>query len=226
MRLFWEIAIAPVLNAAWPERIVEIGVDGGLTTQKLLKFVNDRGAFLEAIDPDPKIDADAWQRDNAGAIRFHRGLSLEVLPTLAPVGVALIDGDHNWYTVRHELDLLERVARAAKAAPPIVLLHDVGWPYGRRDLYYAPETIPVEHRQPHERRGLLQGRADLADDGFNAHLHQATHEHGPHNGVRTAVEDFVAESETEWQLTVVPGGHGLGILVPAAALAENGRLRD
>ena len=64
---------------------------------------------------------------------------------------ALIDGDHNWFTV---------VPRAADARPrsrerpdrpcPVMILHDVLWPYGRRDLYYEPSRIPDEYRQPYE----------------------------------------------------------------------------
>ncbi len=30
---------------------------------------------------------------------------------------------------------------------PLILCHDVGWPHASRDSYYAPETIPPEHRQ-------------------------------------------------------------------------------
>ncbi|HEX8931203.1 MAG TPA: SRPBCC family protein, partial [Actinomycetota bacterium] len=33
-------------------------------------------------------------------------------------------------------------AGEAGAPLPVCFLHDVGWPYGRRDLYYAPERIP------------------------------------------------------------------------------------
>ncbi len=40
---------------------------------------------------------------------------------------------------------------------PVLILHDVGWPYGRRDLYYTPETIPEEFRQPYEQAGMLPG---------------------------------------------------------------------
>ena len=55
---------------------------------------------------------------------------------------ALIDGDHNWYTVYNELQLLAEGARRHGAPLPVLVLHDVLWPYGRRDLYYAPEPDP------------------------------------------------------------------------------------
>ena len=44
----------------------------------------------------------------AGALHFHIGLSLDVLPKLGPFDFVLIDGDHNWHTVLNELRLLER----------------------------------------------------------------------------------------------------------------------
>ena len=80
MRLFWDIVIEPVLAAARPERIVEIGVDQGLTTERLVAFAESRGAFLEAIDPEPKIDTAVWEREHPDTVRFHRGLSVDVLP--------------------------------------------------------------------------------------------------------------------------------------------------
>lgn len=80
----------------------------------------------------------------AGRYRFFRDISHAVLPTLPAMDVALVDGDHNWHTVFHELRMLAETARASLAPLPVLILHDVGWPYGRRDLYYAPERIPEE----------------------------------------------------------------------------------
>ena len=31
---------------------------------------------------------------------------------------------------------------------PLLVLHDVGWPYGRRDLYYDPDDIPASTASP------------------------------------------------------------------------------
>ena len=50
--------------------------------------------------------------------------------------------------------MLAATAREAGAPLPVCFLHDVGWPYGRRDLYYAPERIPEEFRQPWAQKGL------------------------------------------------------------------------
>ena len=61
---------------------------------------------LHVIDPEPQFDPAEHERAFPGRYHFHLGTSLEVLPGLPPADVVLIDGDHNWYTVYHELRLL------------------------------------------------------------------------------------------------------------------------
>ena len=60
--------------------------------------------------------------------------------------MVIIDGDHNYFTVSEELRLIAE--RAAGAALPLLLFHDVGWPHARRDDYYAAERIPEADRRP------------------------------------------------------------------------------
>ena len=93
---------------------------------------------------------------------FHLGISHDVLPTLPPADVALIDGDHNWFTVYHELKMLAATSREAGAPLPLLVLHDVAWPYGRRDLYYEPSRIPEEFRQPHRQGRHAAGSSHAA----------------------------------------------------------------
>ena len=59
-------------------------------------------------------------------------MSLDELPRLEKMDAVIIDGDHNWYSVYNELKLLAR--QVEKGGPfPLSFVHDVGWPYGRRD---------------------------------------------------------------------------------------------
>ena len=58
----------------------------------------------------------------------------------------IIDGDHNYFTVREELRLIGE--RAPGAELPLLLFHDVGWPHARRDDYHDADAIPAEHRHP------------------------------------------------------------------------------
>ena len=77
--------------------------------------------------------------------------------------MVLIDGDHNWYTVLSELETIERLCDERGQGFPLVLLHDIGWPYGRRDLYYDPASIPEEHRKPYDKKGMLPGVPGLVE---------------------------------------------------------------
>src|SRR5262249_53979657 len=158
----------------------------------------------------PEFDPAEHERRFAGRYRFHRDISLNVIDGLPAMDVALVDGDHNWYTVYHELRALRDVARREGTSLPMLVLHDVGWPYARRDLYYAPDRIPAEHRQPYARRGIVRGAEELVDTGgANAENCNAVHEGGPRNGVMTALDDFVTEHDRSVRVVVLPVYHGL-----------------
>lgn len=218
MNRFWPQVIRPLLEAAHAEVVVEVGADTGAHTRRLAKFCRARGIRLHVIDPAPRFDPSEFGDESEGFV-FHRASSLEVLADVGPVDVALIDGDHNWYTVTQELRLLQRAARSADRPTPLVVCHDVGWPYGRRDGYYDPATIPAEHRQPWERAGILPKKSALvAGGGLNAQFANADHEGGPRNGVLTAIEDFIEAADEPLELTVLPEMHGLAILAPKSRL--------
>ncbi len=226
MNRMWEPILRDLTEATQPRQLVEIGVASGLLTAKLLDYCLATGALLHAIDPAPQLDVADWRERYQDSLIFHRARSLEVLEDLHEVDVAYIDGDHNWFSVYNEMRQLERTALTDQRVPPLVTLHDVGWPYGRRDLYYDPDTIPESHRQPYRKLGLMPGEAKLVQGGMNGELNNAIHHGTPRNGVRTAVEDFVAESELEWLTVYIPGFHGLGIAVAKDRLADNPRLSD
>src|SRR3954471_22341657 len=120
---FWEIAIAPLLEAAEVRRIVEIGALRGENTKQIVDALGPE-CVLHVIDPVPDFDPAEHEQRFAGQYVFHQDLSVNVLPGLEPMDAALIDGDHNWYTVYHELSMLRQVARDAGAPLPIMLLHD------------------------------------------------------------------------------------------------------
>ncbi len=224
MNRFWELVLLPVAEALAPRCIVEVGAASGALTAKLLEWGAEHDVVVHSIDPQPEFDVAAWRKRHQKRFVFHKGRSLNVLGRIKNVDMALIDGDHNWYTVIHELRLLERTALAAGTPPPLVALHDIDWPYGRRDLYYYPNSIPAAHRHPYELKGILPDQAELSHAGLNDHLNNAICEQSTHNGVRTAVEDFVSESALDWKLHDVPGLHGLGILVSGERLAASPRL--
>ena len=152
----WDEVISPVLMASGARRLVEIGALRGENTRFLLENLGD-DVELHVIDPVPEFDPAEHEQRFGGRYIFHRDISHNVLPDLPPVDVALVDGDHNWFTVYHELGMLARTAAEHGTLLPVLILHDVGWPYGRRDLYYAPERIPDEDRQPYAPAGDAAG---------------------------------------------------------------------
>jgi len=227
MRRFWDSMIEPLLEVVGPQAIVEIGSAEGKNTRNLLGFCGRRDATLHVVDPAPQYDVPAWRREYGERLVFHEGLSLDVLPTIDRFDVVLIDGDHNWYTVFNELRLIERLSDERSQDFPLVVLHDVGWPYGRRDHYYAPERIPADQRHPYKRKGVQPGTKELVDEGgLHRNTLNATLEGAPRSGVLTAVEDFLVQTPKEIRLVVVAGLHGLGILVPPDLADANPAVRS
>jgi cephalosporin hydroxylase len=223
---FWNLVIAPVLEAGGTRRLVEIGALRGENTRQIIERLGPE-AELHVIDPVPAFDPAEHEREFAGQYVFHRDLSVNVLPHLSPMDAALIDGDHNWYTVYNECRLLAEATTRADVPLPIMVLHDVLWPYGRRDLYYDPDTIPAEHRQPYARKGMHLGQSELAKGatGLNPTMCNATHEGGPRNGVMTGLEDWMAEYHKPLRMVLLPIYFGLAIVVEEERLDRQPELR-
>jgi hypothetical protein len=224
---FWDPALRPLLEAASARVIVEVGTFNGDTTVRLLDFARESGCVVHSIDPRPrpKLDLPGLRQRYGDSFVFHQQTSLDALAQIADADVVLIDGDHNWYTVHNELRLLASRAAEQNRAFPLTFLHDIDWPYGRRDLYYEPDAIPKEHRRPFRRGGVIPGQTELSEFGINAGKDHAVEENTPHNGVRTAVEDFLVDTDLELCFQTVVGFHGLGILVSRKQLEQNEALR-
>ena len=221
---FWEPIIAPLVKMSGGRRVVEVGALRGETTVRML---NDLGPDSEVhvIDPVPAFDPGEHEARFPGRYVFHRDLSLNVLGDLDAFDVALIDGDHNWYSVYNEMRLLAESSRRAGKPIPLSILHDVGWPYGRRDLYYDPSNVPEEHQQPYDYRGMRPGRPKLlAGGGMNVTLANAIEEGGPRNGVMTGLEDFLAEHDRPTRTVVIPIYFGLAIVAETEMLDANPEL--
>jgi methyltransferase family protein len=236
VKVFWETVIAPLLRRLLPRVVVEVGTSEGDTTRTLLELAAELDCVVHTIDPSPGegFDLDALRERHGDRLVFHRATSIEALPRIERADAVLLDGDHNWYTAVNELRLLGERARSDGRPFPLTFLHDVDWPYGRRDLYYDPDTVPAEYRHPYEQAGIVPGRAALSrEGGVNGALHNAVEEGTPRNGVRTALEDFRAETSEDLRIQDVPGFNGLAIVVPVETLerepdlvAELERLRS
>lgn len=224
---YWDTVIQPLLTALGRGPIIEIGAATGETTSKLLELACRHNLALHTIDPAPEFDTVELEHRFGQHFHFHRERSHDVLRDIGLPAAAIIDGDHNWYTVHGELSLLDRLAAEQNGPFPLVILHDVEWPYARRDMYYDPESIPEQWRKPWARRGIVRGDPGLAEngEGENAQYANALEEGGLRNGVLTAVEDFIAEQAEPLELRIVQGKCGIGVLVSPDLLTSSERVR-
>jgi hypothetical protein len=222
----WRKIIRPIITAADAKNILEIGAEYGTSTKVLLNYVREVDGHLHCIDPVPEFDADAFQAENKEVLSFYADLSLNVLQDIPPVDVAMVDGDHNWYTVYNELKAIEATHGHDPMRQPLVFAHDIGWPYGRRDLYYDPSTVPAEFVNEYAQQGILPNKDELVEGrGMNLELCNAVQLGGPRNGVLTGLEDYLAESDLNFRFINLPFYYGLGILITEERLASNDALR-
>ncbi|ADU31884.1 glycosyltransferase [Evansella cellulosilytica] len=212
MNRYWENLMQPILDITKAKTIVEIGAQKGINTRKILEYCTENGGKLYTVDPLKIPEYDIWTEENGEHFEFLQELSLNALPKIEDYDAILIDGDHNWYTVYNELKIVEKNFKG-KNKFPIIFAHDIGWPYGRRDLYYTPENIPPYYQQAYKKLGMLPNKNELVEkNGLNGHLFNAIYENNNKNGVLTAIEDFIQETSLDLELEKIHGFHGLGII--------------
>jgi len=209
--------ILDCLDIAEAARIAEVGAEFGGMSQLLAEFAGRHGGKLTSIDPAPKPEFLEWVR-GSDHVEHVPLPSLQAIPALSDIQAWVIDGDHNYYTVYHEVRALDALCRR-DGLPLLAFFHDVGWPCARRDQYYAPEQIPADWRQPYDYESGVHIDSDGAvpHRGFRGmgHFAYASRAGGPRNGVLTAIEDAVAEMQADGRQLAwasVPAVFGLGIL--------------
>lgn len=200
--------IQGLIDAVSPSSICEIGCDQGMTTQVLKQYCRSHGCEFHAVDPSfektEKIDDFFY---------IHKCLSYEYLENNLSSEVYFLDGDHNYHTVGKELRLIHDQKPAGE--PCIVFLHDVGWPWGRIDMYYDKNNIPENKQKETEENSLVSLFKDadsslgvgLPMDGLSVALNDYEKA-----GVVTAIEDFLAKFP-QWDYISIPSVFGLGVMV-------------
>ena len=206
----------PILNFAKARDVALIGAAHDAHAKLLYDWTAAKGGQLTALDPAPRADNLSWQNTVAAPLRIIAKPSLEGIAEAGVADAWFIDGDHNWYTVYHELLAISEVLANAKR-PLLIFLHDVCWPAARRDLYANPAGIPREYLLPHRwDLGMQPNQSALVAGGLRRSLEQpyaaATREGGSRNGVLTAVEDFVALNPDKYFWAKIPAVFGLGVL--------------
>ncbi len=217
-RLFASV-IAPLIEALEPRLIVETGAGTGRLTRRVLDAPGARAAVIHAVDPAPQLHpqvvAAAGERLNVHAER-----SVSAIGRIGAADLALLDGDPNWYAVHSELTMLAQAAERAERPAPLAIVHDVHWPFGRRDGYYDPGVIPPADRRAYAELGLVPGRRAPCPEGLRLAPYCAVRDFEPRSGVLSAVEDAVAASDLDWTVLEIPAFHGVAVLVEARMLAQ------
>jgi hypothetical protein len=206
--------IFALFEAAGPSSVVEIGSEAGGMTREMCHWASATGGSFTAVEPFPVVEVRELAASTPG-FTLVEGRSPEALARVEPADAYLIDGDHNYWTVHHELEAIYSDGRA-----PLAVLHDVGWPCARRDQYYAVDAMPADAVHPHSySRGREPGSAELVDRGFGGggEFAVAMEEGGPRNGVLTAVEDFLESRSEELAYAHVPAVFGLGVIYSRSA---------
>ena len=205
----------PVLDAVGAVRVVEVGAYGGDLTAVLAAWAEGSGARVVAVDPSPQPALVELAQSNPH-VELVQEKSLDALGGMSDVDAVVIDGDHNYYTVLSELRLLAESAKAGSF--PLVLMHDVCWPHGRRDDYFDTSQLPADavHETIGARGGIVPGDNGVVEGSGLPYAKSAAVEGGPRNGVLTAAEDFVAETPG-LKLAVVPAFFGFGAIWPIDA---------
>jgi hypothetical protein len=209
--------IEGVLDRVGARRMVEIGSEGAIFSKWLGEYAARNDGDVRCVDPVPS-DALLDLAASAPTIELLQRYSPAVLTELQDADAYVIDGDHNWHTVTGELaGIRDRLLDVER--PAVAILHDVHWPWARRDLYYDPERIPADERQPFSYEGgVAPGVEGLDPHGFRGAggFAAAEREGGPRNGVLTAVDDFL-EDTPGLVHRVVPCVFGLGFLYSTSA---------
>jgi hypothetical protein len=199
------------LEAARPRRIVEIGSETGGFSKELLDWAGANGATLVTVEPFPTPEVRELAQSTPH-FELVTGRSPGALATIEPADAYVIDGDHNHWTVVRELQ-----AAYADGNRPLSILHDVGWPWARRDLYYNPRALPDEATHSYSYEQAVHPDQDelVPVGGFHGDFQFAAAEApgGENNGVLTAVEDFLKE-RPDLTLRKLPVVFGVGFVFP------------
>ncbi|RLA84541.1 MAG: hypothetical protein DRG78_01185 [Epsilonproteobacteria bacterium] len=206
MKNYWPFLreLVEIIN---PKSVCEIGSERGLTSQ-LLGQVFKNIEKLHIVDPFINKELKENKPDN---MILHEEISLEFLKKELEVELYLIDGDHNYYTVKNELLGVQKNRNNKQKT--FILMHDVSWMWARRDMYYNADSIPDTNENKYNTSLNLENKENVkygfpSADSYSISIKDG----GSKNGVLTAIEDFVKESDLKWNFSYIPSLWGLGFL--------------
>ena len=218
--------ILEALKLADATTIVEIGAEYGGMSALLAEYCRARGGQFTTIDPAPKREFHDWLSANPD-VRHLAKTSLAAFDDIGEADAWLVDGDHNWYTVYHELRHIEAISRRT-GKPVLVFLHDIGWPCGRREYLLCARTDSlrnIDNRTAMRAAPRLIMKPWVERRGFRGmgQFAFAALAGGARNGVMTAIDDFLAEAlraGKEYGFAEIPAVFGLRRVVRSGCALE------
>lgn len=210
-----------ILTQVRPKKIVEVGSEYGGSTKILLNYAAQEGAYLDVVDPSPYTDLSEVFKGFEKFYTHHKELSVKALENLK-ADIYFLDGDHNYWTVMQELRHIYMNNNNAW-----VVMHDVGFPCGTRDLYYAPETIPANEINDFSYDLSINEKNELSKYGFNGggNFAFAKKNGGSKNGVLTAISDFLVNRDDLYFRKIDPI-FGLGVICPVGEKSNLDKIMD
>ena len=203
MVTYWPI-FSFILDKVKPGSIAEIGSNKGITTRLIHQYTSKENIELNVIDPF--LDNSLKSLDN---INLYEMTSAEYFDGDNQSDVYFIDGDHNYKTVTIELESIKRLSGTSNL---LCFMHDVGWPWARRDLYYNPTNCSdkeyIYNQSLHLETDEFTYRGFPSGDVYA----MAKQYGGAKNGVQTAIDDFLKAND-ELTYFKLPNVYGLGILI-------------
>lgn len=193
--------------------VVEVGVESGQVSSLYAEL---GASMVYCVDPAPTSELRSAFAGH-DELRLVVGHSPEMLAELPIADMYVLDGDHNYATVRAEVDWI-----VTHAPDALIVFHDVLWPCSRRDLYYEPKHVPAGQRNRSTADGPSVWHDEVTPAGFIGHgaFTMAQRAGGDGNGVLTAIEDAVASCTTNWHFEVVPAVFGLGVLLRPRSVSD------
>ena len=200
-----------VFETVYAHRAISTVVEVGVETGQVSSVYTQLGAStVYCVDPFPSdLTRETLAADEK--LQLVEGFSPDVLAELPVADLYVLDGDHNYATVRGEVDWVLQNARDA-----VVVFHDLLWPSGRRDSYYQPTRLAEADRHPDTAEGPTIWHDGVSAAGFvgGDAFTFAREAGGERNGVLTAVEDALAAADDpSWELQIIPAVFGVGVLV-------------
>jgi hypothetical protein len=170
------------LPESYVPAVLEVGVDRGVTFISLLTHLARTRDRFVMFGVDIKVQEALLltlgniDRTQEQVLQLSQQNSLEALPQLVKMGakfdVLLIDGDHNYYTVKQELDHVP----ALTYDHSVIIIDDYHGRWAEKDLWYAT-------REEHA--------TDLATQPVDTDKH----------GVAAAVDEWL-ENNPDWSIEV------------------------